>query len=176
MSDKKQKTTLIGLGLKKLHVDTVEVEFNGAIFEVDTYIPVPKKFAIINDAIGLSYINGIFNPLAIEASFHALLVQQVTNIGFSKGQQQNLIDTYDLLNSSGLLEKVCDALGDTYDEIVEDLVNILGKLENTQKTFAEQLTDLIKSVKDILMEMENLTEDDFSLIKDVVAKMEVQKQ
>ena len=84
MAEKKTKLTLAGLGLKKLNVDTIEVDFNGAIIEVNTYIPTTLKFAIINDTIGLSMIGGIFNPIAIEAVFHALLVQQVTNINYSK--------------------------------------------------------------------------------------------
>lgn len=173
MAEKKTKITLSGLGLKKLNVDTIEVDFNGAIIEVNTYIPTTLKFAIINDTIGLSMIGGIFNPIAIEAVFHALLVQQVTNINYSKGQNEHLIETYDIINESGLVKVVCDALGDAYDEIVEDLMLVLEKVENKQKTFAEQLSDLVNSFSEAINELSNLDEDNVKLIQDITSKMEV---
>jgi hypothetical protein len=166
------KITLGSLGIKKLNSSVIEIDYEGAPVEVMTYIPVPVKFAIINDAISLSYINGIFNPLAIEAVFHALLVDQLTNIAYTKVQQEHLIDTYDLLNESGLLQKICDALGDTYDEIVEDLMLILDKVENKQKTVAEQLTDLIKSISEGIGSLGSLDAENLELIKNVISKLE----
>lgn len=176
MAEKKSKVTLTGLGLKKLNVDTIEVDFNGAPIEVITYIPTTLKFAIINDTVGLSMVGGIFNPIAIEAVFHALLVQHVTNINYSKGQNEHLIETYDLINESGLVKVVCDALGDAYDEIVEDLMLVLDKIENKQKTFAEQLVDLVNSFSGVINDLNDLDEDNVKLIQDVVSKLEVVKK
>lgn len=173
MAEKKTKLTLAGLGLKKLNVDTIEVDFNGAIIEVNTYIPTNLKFAIINDTLGLSLINGIFNPMAVEAVFHAILIQAVTNINYSKGQNEHLIETYDLINESGLVKVVCDALGDAYDELVEDLMLVLDKVENKQKTFAEQLSELVDSFSGVMNEVNSLDEENVKLIKDIVSNLEV---
>lgn len=167
------KTTLTSLGLKKLSIKTVEINFNGAPIEVKTYMSTPMKFTIINDTITLSMINGIFNPVAIDAVFHAMLVQHMTNISYSKGQQEHLIETYDLINESGLLQLVCDALGDVYDDLVEDLMTVLDKVENKQRTLIEQLSDGVKTITEALSELNNLDEDSVALVKDVVSKLEV---
>lgn len=170
------KITLTGLGIKKLETGVKEVEYNGSIIEVMDYIPTPLKFALINDTLSLSYLNGIFNPLAIEAVFHALLIKETTNLSFSKSQSEHLVATYDLLNTTGLVDLVCDALGNEYDMIVEDLMKILDKIENKQKGFGEQLAEVLDSLRKALTELSTLDVENAELLKDVLEKIETPKQ
>lgn len=167
----KNKVTLTGMGLKKLEVGVREVDFNDSIIEVIEYIPTPTKFAIINDTLTISYVNGIFHPVAMEAAFHALLIEATTNINFSKKEQENLITTYDLLNKAGVIDVVCDELGDEYDRLVEDLMKVLDKNEGKVKSFAEQLAELVASFSGVIKELNDLDENDVALIKDVMDKM-----
>lgn len=167
----KNKITLTGMGIKKLETGMKEIEYNDTIIEVIEYIPVYTKFAIINDTLKLSYLGGIFNPVAMEAVFHALLVEATTNISFSKKEQENLVNTYDLLNQSGIISVVCDALEGQYDMIVEDLMKVLEKNEGITKTLAEQITELVGSFSGALSELNNLKDEDVALIKDVMEKM-----
>lgn len=172
----KNKVTLTGMGLKKLEVGVKEVDFNDSVIEVIEYIPAPTKFAIINDTLNIAYVNGIFHPVAMEAAFHALLIEATTNINFSKKEQENLVMTYDLLNKAGIVDLVCDALEDEYDMIVEDLMKVLEKNEGRIKSFAEQLADLINAFSGAVNELSNISDDDVALLKEVMSKMELPKQ
>ncbi len=172
MTNPAKKTTLNALGVKALDLGTVELQYNDTVIYVDTYIPTQDKFAIINDTLALSFVNGIFNPVAVEAVFHALLFQSVTSIKYSKGQQESLITTYDLINASGLLKIVCDTLGEAYDEIVEDLMAILEKNEQKQKTVIEQVVDAVTAFSGVLQDVNNLDENSLDMIAKVMTNMQ----
>ena len=171
-----KKITLNSLGIKKLDIEPIELEIEeGKVIEVTPFLTTRDKVAIINDTMAISNIGGIYHPVILEAVFHALLIEKVTNIGYSKYQEENIIDTYDLLLAEGVINAVCSELGDVYNDAVEDLLEVIDRTNNNKKTFGEEVIAIVEKLKETIAELQTVNPENLSFLKDVVDTMNSNK-
>jgi len=94
------------LGLK-LPKDIVEAKYNDAVsIEVRQFIPTFDKIHLVASAVKSSIVDGHVNEMVLEVALHYLIVVNYTNISFTEKQISNMIDTYDLLDSNGVIDLV----------------------------------------------------------------------
>lgn len=129
----------------KLKVDTstkiIELD-NGISIEILKYLPVNEKYNLINDVLLKSYENGIYNPIRLDMYFVLNLVYKYSNISFTEKQKENEAKIYDTLQSTGIMDKIIDAIeDDEYNNLYTLLVETEDKYYEYRKTISGMLND-----------------------------------
>ena len=128
----------------KINTDVTNFDFNGNNIEVLNYLPVDDKYSLISIALQNAEENGIFNPLKLDMFFHLYLVFMYTNITFTEKQKENPSKLYDSLKSSGLLDKVLEAISESeYDILYTYLEELVVSMEEKNKTVVSLLEKVI---------------------------------
>lgn len=129
----------------KLKVDTstkiIELD-NGISIEILKYLPVNEKYNLINDVLLKSYENGIYNPIRLDMYFALNLVYKYSNINFTEKQKEDEAKIYDTLQSTGIMDKIIDAIeDDEYNNLYTLLVETEDKYYEYRKTISGMLND-----------------------------------
>jgi len=128
----------------KLNETTKEFDFNGLKINIKNYLPWEKKYDLVDATLQAAEENGIYNPIKLEKFFHLFLVYSYTDIDFGeeKGTEANLI--YDILKSSGLLDKIILAIPEEeYDELLRFVDTLIADKTQLNRTIAGSLTKII---------------------------------
>lgn len=129
----------------KLKVDTstkiIELD-NGISIEILKYLPVNEKYNLINDVLLKSYENGIYNPIRLDMYFALNLIYKYSNINFTEKQKEDEAKIYDTLQSTGIMDKIIDAIeDDEYNNLYTLLVETEDKYYEYRKTISGMLND-----------------------------------
>lgn len=129
----------------KLKVDTstkiIELD-NGISIKILKYLPVNEKYNLINDVLLKSYENGIYNPIRLDMYFALNLVYKYSNISFTEKQKEDEAKIYDTLQSTGIMDKIIDAIeDDEYNNLYTLLVETEDKYYEYRKTISGMLND-----------------------------------
>ena len=129
----------------KLKVDTstkiIELD-NGISIEILKYLPVNEKYNLINDVLLKSYEDGIYNPIRLDMYFALNLVYKYSNINFTEKQKEDEAKIYDTLQSTGIMDKIIDAIeDDEYNNLYTLLVETEDKYHEYHKTISGMLND-----------------------------------
>lgn len=105
------------LELKK-NSSTLNFEINGVAIEVKQFLPTFDKINLVASAVKTSIVDGVVNEMVMDTTLHYLIVEHYTNLEFTADEIENLVDTYDLLESNDVINQVLSKLpeGD-YDEL-----------------------------------------------------------
>ena len=124
------KITYSSLKLKKnTGVQNITLE-DGKNIEILQYLPIEDKRDLIDIVIQKSNVNGIVNPLYVDMYFHLFLVYAYTNITFTDKQKEKEEELYDVLYSSGLLNKILEQISqEEYDCLMSYLEEAIEKQE-----------------------------------------------
>ena len=141
----------------KVNNDIKEIEFNGQKIEVLQYLPISDKLDLIVATLQSSKENAIFNPVKLDLYFHLNLMYLYTNINFTDKQREDEYKLYDLLTSSGLLDKIVEAipeeeynyLCEQVDNLGEDILNFDNSTAGLIKEFIDTLPVQAEKVKAI---------------------------
>lgn len=100
-----------------------EIEFNGVKIEVKQYLPVEVKAGIVSLAIRGALLNGLVDEVLSSAYFHMFLVENYTNINFDEGEVTDILENFDKIFTSGLLDTIIDAIPREEYNYLSDSVN-----------------------------------------------------
>lgn len=170
------KVSFAKLGLSK-NQEIKTIEYNGQSIEVRQYLPINDKLALISDVINLSNDNNFANP--VKSSVYMLLgvVQYYTNINFTEKQKEDPTKLYDLLEGSGLLQQIIDAIPE--DEYTE----VAFGTQNSIKAFYDYKNSVLGILESISTDYSNLDLDasniqqkladpaNMELLKGIMAKL-----
>ena len=96
------------LGLNKDTSITL-VEWNDQNIEVKNYLPIKEKIELVENIVNKSVDeNGYYNPIKIYVNTIIEVINSYTNISFTEKQKEDIEKLYDLLVSSGFLEKLLE--------------------------------------------------------------------
>lgn len=143
------------ISLNKLNLDktskTTNININGQEIEVANYLSLREKFDIIEIAINES-MNGTYcNPMMVDALFHTYLVLSYTNITLSPSQKENLMETYDLMEKSGLIAEVVNAIPeDEYACIRDSLYECIEVAEKESNSIISIIAEAMSRVSDAI--------------------------
>ena len=171
------KVSLIKLGLK-VNQDVKNIEFNEQIIEVKQYLPINEKLELISSVINSSADeNNFSNPVKENVFLTLEILYHYTNINFTDKQKEDPVKLYDLVVSSGLVNKVTDSIPEEeLDEVINGLAqsvksiysyrnSVLGILESISQDYSALNLDATE------IQQKLADPDNMALLKQVLAKL-----
>ena len=152
------KVTYASLKLK-INLDVEKFTFNGSEIEVKQYLPINDKYDLINITLQNAFEDGVFHPLKMDLYFHLYIVMMYTNITFTEKQKEDEAKLYDILNSSGLMEKVLETIPKAeYEELYNYLMECSVQLTNHNRSITTLITSLINDLPTQMAEAAKIVE------------------
>lgn len=171
------KLAFTKLGLKP-NQEIKIVEYNEQKIEVKQYISINDKLEIISNVINLSHdANNFSNPIRVDVYSALEILDVYTNINFTDKQREDPVKIYDLFKSTGLLNKIINAIPEEeYTELMDGIYrsidavytyhnSILGILEAVSADYENLELDATK-IKEALGD-----KADMGLLKEILTKL-----
>lgn len=115
-------------------VETVEIEASDGTkhtLEVKQYLPFIDKTNMVTRVVENSIVKGIVRKDFLEANLSLALIYNYTNLGFTDKMLENNLDTFDILESNGIIDIVIDLIDDVELENIDTYINsYVEQMEN----------------------------------------------
>ena len=171
------KVSLTKLGLK-VNQDIKNIEFNEQIIEVKQYLPINEKLELISSVINSAADeNNFSNPVKENLFLTLEILYYYTNINFTDKQKEDPVKLYDLVVSSGLVNKVTDLIPEEeLDEVINGVAqsvkaiyayrnSVLGILESISQDYSALNLDATE------IQQKLADPDNMALLKQVLTKL-----
>ena len=155
-----------------------KIQFGEHTIEVKKYLPMQEKMEMVSNIINLAADeNRFYNPMKLDVFTALEIMDNYTNISFTEKQKENPGKLYDELVSSGLYNKVLDAItpeewyyiNNSLTETVQSIYSyensVFGIIESITTDF-ESLNLDATEIQQKLADPENL-----DLLKKILTKM-----
>ena len=143
--------------------------------EVKKYLPMDGKSVLVSNVLNYSADeNGYYNPLQIKVFLTLETVYAYTNITFTEKQKENVLKLYDAIISSGLFEKIIQAIPVNEWRELQDTVHHMISNIYEYKNSAMGILDAISSdYSNLNLDVEALTNtllnnDSLTTLKELV--------
>ena len=171
------KVSLIKLGLK-VNQDVKNIEFNEQIIEVKQYLPINEKLELISSVINSAADeNNFSNPIKENVILTLEILYHYTNINFTDKQKEDPIKLYDLVVSSGLVNKVTNLIP---EEELDEVINGVAQSVKAIYAYKNSALGILESISqdysnldlDATEIQEKLADpDNMALLKQVLTKL-----
>ena len=171
------KVSLTKLGLK-VNQDVKNIEFNEQIIEVKQYLPINEKLELISSVINSAADeNNFSNPIKENVFLTLEILYHYTNINFTDKQKEDPVKLYDLVVSSGLVNKITDLIPEEeLDEVINGVAqsvkaiyayrnSVLGILESISQDYSALNLDATE------IQQKLADPDNMALLKQVLTKL-----
>ena len=171
------KVSLTKLGLK-VNQDVKNIEFNEQIIEIKQYLPINEKLELISSVINSAADeNNFSNPVKENVFLTLEILYHYTNINFTDKQKEDPVKLYDLVVSSGLVNKVTDLIPEEeLDEVINGVAqsvkaiyayrnSVLGILESISQDYSALNLDATE------IQQKLADPDNMALLKQVLTKL-----
>ena len=171
------KISFTKLGLKK-NEEVGILHINEQDIEVKQYLPINEKLELISSVINSAADeNNFSNPVKENVFLTLEILYHYTNINFTDKQKEDPVKLYDLVVSSGLVNKVTDLIPEEeLDEVINGVAqsvkaiyayknSALGILESISQDYSSlnlDATEIQKKLAD---------PDNMALLKQVLTKL-----
>ena len=171
------KVSFTKLGLKKnenvgiLHINEQDIE-------VKQYLPINEKLELISSVINSAADeNNFSNPVKENVFLTLEILYHYTNINFTDKQKEDPVKLYDLVVSSGLVNKVTDLIPEEeLDEVINGVAqsvkaiyayrnSVLGILESISQDYSALNLDATE------IQQKLADPDNMALLKQVLTKL-----
>lgn len=130
------KVALSKLNLKK-EVEPKKIIINDVEVEVSQYVDTAIKSMIMQSAAWGSVAKNIVDEILLDAYLHVLIIDYYTNITLTDKHKENLLQTFDLLQSNGIFEQIIPALAEgEYDYLFNSTLNLAKKINEYNMSLA----------------------------------------
>ena len=171
------KVSFTKLGLKKN--EEVEIlQINEQDVEVKQYLPVNEKLELISSVINSAADeNNFSNPVKENVFLTLEILYHYTNINFTDKQKEDPVKLYDLVVSSGLVNKVTDLIP---EEELDEVINGVAQSVKAIYTYRNSVLGILESVSqdysalnlDATEIQQKLADpDNMALLKQVLTKL-----
>ena len=171
------KVSFTKLGLKK-NEDVGILHINEQDIEVKQYLPVNEKLELISSVINSAADeNNFSNPVKENVFLTLEILYHYTNINFTDKQKEDPVKLYDLVVSSGLVNKVTDLIPEEeLDEVINGVAqsvkaiyayknSALGILESISQDYSALNLDATE------IQQKLADPDNMALLKQVLTKL-----
>ena len=171
------KVSFTKLGLKK-NEEVGILHINEQDIEVKQYLPINEKLELISSVINSAADeNNFSNPVKENAFLTLEILYHYTNINFTDKQKEDPVKLYDLVVSSGLVNKVTDLIPEEeLDEVINGVAqsvkaiytyrnSVLGILESISKDYSNLDLDATE------IQQKLADPDNMALLKQVLTKL-----
>ena len=137
------KVSLTKLGLK-VNQDVKNIEFNEQNIEVKQYLPINEKLELISSVINSAADeNNFSNPVKENVFLTLEILYHYTNINFTDKQKEDSVKLYDLVVSSGLVNKVTDLIP---EEELDEVINGVAQSVKAIYTYKNSILGILESI------------------------------
>ena len=171
------KVSLTKLGLK-VNQDVKNIEFNEQNIEVKQYLPINEKLELISSVINSAADeNNFSNPVKENVFLTLEILYHYTNINFTDKQKEDPVKLYDLVVSSGLVNKVTDLIP---EEELDEVINGVAQSVKAIYTYKNSALGILESISqdysalnlDATEIQQKLADpDNMALLKQVLTKL-----
>ena len=171
------KVSLTKLGLK-VNQNVKNIEFNEQIIEVKQYLPINEKLELISSVINSAADeNNFSNPVKENVFLTLEILYHYTNINFTDKQKEDPVKLYDLVVSSGLVNKVTDLIP---EEELDEVINGVAQSVKAIYTYRNSVLGILESISqdysalnlDATEIQQKLADpDNMALLKQVLTKL-----
>ena len=171
------KVSFTKLGLKK-NEEVGILHINEQDIEVKQYLPINEKLELISSVINSAADeNNFSNPVKENVFLTLEILYHYTNINFTDKQKEDPVKLYDLVVSSGLVNKVTDLIPEEeLDEVINGVAqsvkaiyayrnSILGILESISQDYSALNLDATE------IQQKLADPDNMALLKQVLTKL-----
>lgn len=171
------KVSLTKLGLK-VNQNVKNIEFNEQNIEVKQYLPINEKLELISSVINSAADeNNFSNPVKENVFLTLEILYHYTNINFTDKQKEDPVKLYDLVVSSGLVNKITDLIPEEeLDEVINGVAqsvkaiyayrnSVLGILESISQDYSALNLDATE------IQQKLADPDNMALLKQVLTKL-----
>ena len=171
------KVSLTKLGLK-VNQDVKNIEFNEQNIEVKQYLPINEKLELISSVINSAADeNNFSNPVKENVFLTLEILYHYTNINFTDKQKEDPVKLYDLVVSSGLVNKVTDLIP---EEELDEVINGVAQSVKAIYTYRNSALGILESISQdysaLNLEATEIQQkladpDNMALLKQVLTKL-----
>lgn len=141
------KITYTSLKLKA-NTDVKIVESGENKIEVLQYLPINDKIDLIDITLQKSVDGSVYNPIKLDMYFHLNLIYLYTNISFTEKQREDEYKLYDVLTSSGLMDKILEAIPfEEYENLLDYIETSVNDSVNYKNTLLGVIQGIISTLK-----------------------------
>ena len=171
------KVSFTKLGLKK-NEEVGILHINEQDIEVKQYLPINEKLELISSVINSAADeNNFSNPVKENVFLTLEILYHYTNINFTDKQKEDPVKLYDLVVSSGLVNKVTDLIPEEeLDEVINGVAqsvkaiyayrnSVLGILESISQDYSNLNLDATE------IQQKLADPDNMALLKQVLTKL-----
>ena len=171
------KVSFTKLGLKK-NEEVGILHINEQDIEVKQYLPINEKLELISSVINSAADeNNFSNPVKENVFLTLEILYHYTNINFTDKQKEDPVKLYDLVVSSGLVNKVTDLIPEEeLDEVINGVAqsvkaiytyknSALGILENISQDYSSLNLDATE------IQQKLADPDNMALLKQILTKL-----
>ena len=171
------KVSFTKLGLKK-NEEVGILHINEQDIEVKQYLPINEKLELISSVINSAADENNFSNPGKENVFLTLeILYHYTNINFTDKQKEDPVKLYDLVVSSGLVNKVTDLIP---EEELDEVINGVAQSVKAIYTYRNSVLGILESISqdysalnlDATEIQQKLADpDNMALLKQVLTKL-----
>ena len=171
------KVTFSKLGLTKSN-ETFTINWKDQEIEVKQYLPISDKLELIAAVINQSQdSNNFMNPAKVHVFTCLEIIFRYTNISFTEKQKEDIPKLYDLMESSGLIQKIIDIIpGEEYKRIVSWVNESCDNVYKYRNSIYGILDAMSTDYKDLELDAEKIRQqigdgENVEFLKEVLTKM-----
>ena len=171
------KVSFTKLGLKK-NEEVGILHINEQDIEVKQYLPINEKLELISSVINSAADeNNFSNPVKENVFLTLEILYHYTNINFTDKQKEDPVKLYDLIVSSGLVNKVTDL---SPEEELDEVINGVAQSVKAIYTYRNSALGILESISKDYSNLDlDATEiqqkladpDNMALLKQVLTKL-----
>ena len=171
------KVSFTKLGLKK-NEEVGILHINEQDIEVKQYLPINEKLELISSVINSAADeNNFSNPVKENVFLTLEILYHYTNINFTYKQKEDPVKLYDLVVSSGLVNKVTDLIP---EEELDEVINGVAQSVKAIYTYRNSVLGILESISqdysalnlDATEIQQKLADpDNMALLKQVLTKL-----
>lgn len=171
------KVSFTKLGLKK-NEEVGILHINEQDIEVKQYLPINEKLELISSVINSAADeNNFSNPIKENLFLTLEILYHYTNINFTDKQKEDPVKLYDLVVSSGLVNKVTDLIP---EEELDEVINGVAQSVKAIYTYRNSALGILESISqdysalnlDATEIQQKLADpDNMALLKQVLTKL-----
>lgn len=163
----------------KVNEEVKHFTYEGNKIEIKQYLPQAEKANFVRYVFenSIDEKTNTFSPIRIETYFGIALVKWYSNISFTEKQLEDIVKTYDKLESSNLLHLIQAEIPEhEYDYIESMVYDTIDDYERFANSFVGMISaissdasDLNQQINDIMNKIQNKEGlEELAAIKDIV--------
>lgn len=155
-----------------------QLTWNEQIIEVKQYLPIQEKMDLIAAVLNnCQDENNFINEAKLQLYFDLEVVFRYTNISFTDKQKEDVTKLFDLINGSGLLNKIDELLPNEVDDLFDWLSATAHNIYDYRNSIYGILDALNTDYKNLDLDISKISEklsdkNNLTLVKEILTKLD----